>query len=465
MARYADQIARQPLYEQLKDSAGRDRMSETDVDSLAAIVCQVADRVGPLLDRIAQTFPQYTDHGFTHANNVIDLMGRFIPQATLLKLNALEIAMLLLAGVLHDTGMVVSDDEKRQALASEGFAAFATAHANRQAAIDEARSAGNARRVVAIEDALLAEYFRSAHPERARQFIQSRLADKLTFGEVDLSDHLATLCESHGWGVRESNDSLCPDNAVIELPTRKPVSSFPVNMQYLACCLRLADIMDFARSRTPLSLFHHIDFTEKKSWTEWIKHLQVTGWTIDEHEVLFAFACTHLAFYVAVHEFLDAVDTELRECRYLIDDAPARIAQRYQINLPTTVDRRQVAMKDKQYVAGAFRFQLEYDDIMRILMDKSLYPDPSLFLRELLQNALDACRHKEALWKEKGRPVPYKPRIVVWDHSDDPDAPRIIFQDNGVGMSLDIVENYFMRVGKSYYRSPQFQAERQRLES
>jgi hypothetical protein len=97
-------------------------------------------------------------------------------------------------------------------------------------------------------------------------------------------------------------------------------------------------------------------------------------------------------------------------------------------------------------------------------MDRSLYPDSSFFLRELLQNAIDACRRKEALAKEKGYTESYRPSIAIWDHSADADDPRLVFQDNGIGMSLRIVENYFMNVGKSYYRSMEFDAERRRLE-
>ena len=71
-------------------------------------------------------------------------------------------------------------------------------------------------------------------------------------------------------------------------------------------------------------------------------------------------------------------------------------ADRYKLLLPQVVDRHKVRMADPSYVAGVFWFQLEYENILALLMDRSLYPDPSLFLRELLQNALDACRRKEA---------------------------------------------------------------------
>ena len=75
---------------------------------------------------------------------------------------------------------------------------------------------------------------------------------------------------------------------------------------------------------------------------------------------------------------------------------------------------------------------------------QGLYPDETLFLRELLQNALDACRYQKARALDAGMGDKYIPRIQVWDGSslphdpEDPDkGPRIVFQDNGVGMSLD----------------------------
>ncbi len=32
--------------------------------------------------------------------------------------------------------------------------------------------------------------------------------------------------------------------------------------------------------------------------------------------------------------------------------------------------------------------------------------------------------------------------------------------DNGVGMTEDVIKNYFKQIGKSYYRSPEFNQER-----
>ncbi|HEU0301371.1 MAG TPA: hypothetical protein VFR37_18075 [Longimicrobium sp.] len=466
MTQYASRLEDLLLFQELLKSSGRDGVSRADVRQLSGMVLGAAEVVGPLLKRIPLTFRQYTDHDIEHSRNVIDLMGRFIPEETRKELNAIEISMLLLAALLHDVGMYVTDEEKARTLASEEFRSFMATHQDRAIAMQEAQDAGHTLRAEAIRDALLADYFRRLHPERAAHVIATHFQEqRLRFREIDITPRVIRIAESHGWGVLESNDPRDPRKSVASLETRRPVYGVPVNEQYLACCLRLADIMDFDRSRTPVAVFRHVDFTEPKSWEEWNKHLQITGWAITEHEVEYYAECTHPAFYVAVMEFLDWIDTELRECRHLIvRDAPSNIAERYKLYLAPAVERWKVEMADPSYVAGAFHFQLDYARIMQLLMDRSLYPDPSLFLRELLQNSLDACRVRRALASEAGREPDYVPRILVWDHSEDPESPRIIFQDNGIGMSQRIFESYFMRVGRSYYRSAEFEAEQARLE-
>jgi hypothetical protein len=449
---------------QLRKSADRDGITSTDVDELVSIVGKAADRAGPLLERIPVTFKQYTDHNLAHSRNLIDWMGRFIPVATRKKLNGLELALLMLTALLHDLGMFVTEEEKGAFLESPEFDEFLLETPERLNAMNAARQQGKVGRVRAIEDAALADYFRRRHPERARQNLERHLSDVLRFGDVDLIDLVSRLAESHGWGVFESIDYKRPNAAVAkEFSATDPVNGIPVNPRYIACCLRLADIMDFDRSRTPLTIWETIDFTEARSQAEWLKHLQITGWTVTPRDVRYHAKCTHTEHYVAVSDFLDLIDRELDECSRLIAQEPAEISKRYQLDLHRQVDRSHVRMANPRYLAGAFRFELDYERIMTVLMDRSLYPDPSLCLRELLQNSLDACRNRAAL-AEASSGLSYEPRILIRDLTADAADRRVIVEDNGIGMSLTIVKRYFMRIGQSYYRSPEFQAERQKLE-
>ncbi len=466
MAEYADMLLSLKLYQELGRSSGRDAIPSTDVVQLQGIVASVADFIGPALQRIPLTFRQYTEHDFRHCRNLVEHMGDFIPPHTLAKLNALELSLLILAALLHDSGMIVGDEEKLKTLESPEFLAFRDqTHADSADEIAEAKLLGKAALARLMEDSVLAEYFRRLHPERVATYLQDNLIDSLLFRDIDLADHLAQLCESHGWGVEDSLDPYRPEKAIKHIDDNVRFYRYRVNLQYLACCLRLADIMDFDRSRTPLAVFRQIEFTESKSWDEWNKHLQVQGLEISATRISFDIPCTHPAFYVSIHQFLDKIDHEIRQCRYLTENKPKDTAERYQFSLPQAVDRHKVRMKDPTYIAGAFRFQLEFSEIVRLLMDKSLYPSNSLFLRELLQNSLDACRRKAAekcLAEGRGS---YRGKIEVWDKSTEAGNPHIIVEDNGIGMSLRIVEQYFMRVGRSYYRSPEFDLERAKLQA
>jgi hypothetical protein len=449
---YADQIQRLSLFHALSARPSGDAVK------LAGMVLDVADIAGPLLSRIPMTFKQYTEHDLGHSVNLIRLMGEFIPETTRVTLSDVEVAVLILSAILHDFGMYVEPDEKETFLASDHYKAFLAASPERQHAIE---SSPHAAVVRAIEDAALADYFRKHHPKRAATNIDRFFAGKLVVDGFDLAPDVKRICESHGWPVFESNEAS-PDHTIARgLKTRAPVNGVPFNQQYIACCLRLADIMDFDRSRTPVSILRTI--TDERSQAEWQKHMQIRGWEIGERVVEYHAACRHPEHYVAVMEFLDAIDDELTKCRRLVvRDAPRDIAEKYALHLPAAVDRMPVEMEDKSYIAGGFRFELEYERILKLLMDKSLYPDPSLFLRELLQNALDACRFRKAIAQSEGAGDHYEPHIVVGDKSGEA-SPRIEFQDNGIGMSEDVIKNYFMRVGRSFYRSGEFNAQRQRL--
>jgi hypothetical protein len=450
------------LFRECRVAARPDQTTVAEAEMLASLVRKVAVQIEPLLELIARTFQQYTSHNIGHSLNVIELMGRITPRTTIKRLNALELALVMLAALLHDSGMYLEDSEKQSLLDSQEFKNYLNKSAQRVAAAEQAHREGKTVVAALIEDALLAEFVRRRHPNRVRRVIEKHFAGDLVFRDVELGGLLGDLCESHAWPVRAS-DAEITGRCVAALPVHRLVGSVPVNVQYLASLLRLADIMDFDRSRTPLAVFQDALFTEQKSWEEWSKHLQVTGWDIAEDRVRFQIECTRPAFYVAVHEFLDWIDAELSDCHYLIDEAPKTVPDYYALRLPVSVDRRAVVMEDKSYIAGAFHFTLDYQQIMTLLMDKSLYPDENLFLRELLQNSLDACRLADARAKAAGD-TRYEPRIVVWDHSTDAKSPHVVFQDNGIGMSRRIVEDFFMRVGRSYYRSIEFEAEQRELQ-
>jgi HSP90 family molecular chaperone len=74
----------------------------------------------------------------------------------------------------------------------------------------------------------------------------------------------------------------------------------------------------------------------------------------------------------------------------------------------------------------------------------TLYKDRRVFLRELIQNVVDACSLRRM----------YEPGVtpaigVEFSH----DLGQIIVRDNGIGMSRQWIEKYFLNIGLSFYQS------------
>ncbi|MFC0472839.1 ATP-binding protein [Halalkalibacter kiskunsagensis] len=88
-------------------------------------------------------------------------------------------------------------------------------------------------------------------------------------------------------------------------------------------------------------------------------------------------------------------------------------------------------------------------------MGDELYGNKKLGLRELLQNSIDACILKKEIL-DKGREFgdqEFKPVIsIILDENKN----QVIIKDNGIGMNLYVLKNYFLRLGSSYYNSDDF---------
>lgn len=113
------------------------------------------------------------------------------------------------------------------------------------------------------------------------------------------------------------------------------------------------------------------------------------------------------------------------------------------------------------------RFRLDAGRMQDLLMGRKLYGDPILAVRELYQNALDACRYREArvnYLRQAGRWIdePYSGHITLTQGVDSEGRTIIDCVDNGVGMTAHIVERVFSMAGRRFHDTRGFQEERAR---
>jgi hypothetical protein len=95
-------------------------------------------------------------------------------------------------------------------------------------------------------------------------------------------------------------------------------------------------------------------------------------------------------------------------------------------------------------------------------MGRQLYDDPALSIRELYQNALDACRYRDTRLKglcRTGRnPGEWSGRISFSQGFED-DREYIECEDNGVGMDTDTLKQVFANAGERFVYRESFRSE------
>jgi hypothetical protein len=456
----------------LRDSLLHSRLRELAADDTAArtllsLTEAVFDEATAVTKSVVRYMPEYTLHDEQHLLGVVDLMGRLIPKDLVNKLTPLELAGLMLSAALHDIGMAPARDEVERLLAKGGehsqeqvaLASVAYGYPDLAGRRDQLLEEGRHSESSEIDAFFISEHLRKQHAARSRQYIFDKLEGKLSYADFNFAPQLADVCASH----TEDTASLqaLPCRELVRAPGEY------CNWRFVAVVLRLADILDFDPKRTPPVLFSQLGVRNSVSIREWRKHQAITGWDIRPEHISFAAQCADPVIEKSIRDFIVLIDRELVAARVVISGMhdgrfnDVRLSEEYRLPLPDRVDTSEVrAASGPQgplYEYVDLAFNLDAPTIKALLMGVRLYRERSIFLRELLQNAVDACRHRQAVAEQRGEP--YSPEIVVrWLSEAAVDFIEV--EDNGMGMDFEIIRDYFARLGKSYYSSPRFFEER-----
>ena len=409
------------------------------------------------LKKYSDTFPRYTEHSGTHQINILKLISNLLGD-TINELSVLECAFIILSTFFHDIGMVFTEEERENLNKSEYFPNFLSE--NPQANLDYLRNNS-----IVSQD--LAEWFcRWSHASRVDVYLKEIDKGKIIIsgeilslkwlGKTSLYKELGLVCESHNWATEKLKD--------VGFDT---VFLGGADLRFCSILLRLGDILDFDDTRTEENIFKYYlkldqakTATEKYSKGEWEKHLCSSGFqfTIEQrnipYDIRFIASPEKPETEVRVKDFLNYIDTEIRNCRELL---PFCSEKWRTLQLPNTIKRE---IRSQNYKSGAFNFTLDQKQVLNLLMGENLYRDSYICIRELLQNAIDTSRHREVYERNTGKQSFKATSIKVSEWEDSEGYKWIRFDDFGMGMNEQIIKNYFLKVGNSYYNSPEFEAEK-----
>lgn len=95
------------------------------------------------------------------------------------------------------------------------------------------------------------------------------------------------------------------------------------------------------------------------------------------------------------------------------------------------------------------KFNVDTSAALQLFMGHRLYADKRVFLRELIQNAVDACNLRKLADSTHASAISIK---------FNKDISHITVRDNGIGMNRQWLEKYFLSVGISFYQSDEIKS-------
>lgn len=446
-------------------------LKEKCIDKDSEVITLVDSAVSYAFQRtktIIKHMGEFTLHDGDHLFRVLHLMEKLLSENTIKNLSSPELMLLILSAFFHDIGMspdeknVIAwkkvwdkdpefESEEEERIYNE-FKRFYSARPDQHDIITRLNKQGKTSNADTLKSYLITEFIRQTHADRAREIIERDWNGKIAFRDTDLTVEFAQICFSH------NEDAL----SLLELD-----KNFLCGTSVYACLplvgiiLRLSDILDFDAKRTPPILYSHLYVRHPVSLKEWNKHRAVEAWEISSELIQFNAKCKHPAIEASIHSFCDLIDHELSICNNISSTLNEfnKIQNRDIIlKFPFKTNRDKIRTEtdirnNPKYIYRNTQFNLSKRQVIDLLMGTKLYGNPDVALRELLQNSIDACLLREAQEKKWGNS--YQPEITVKYYIES-DEIILEIDDNGTGMDQYIIDNYYSKVGSSFYKSTDF---------
>lgn len=393
---------------------------------------QVYDASITYLKDVRLKFPNYTLHDETHVLNVLDAMagilGNQIP-----KLSIGEMELLILAACLHDLGMVYTEEEAKQC-----FADKKQTHEFLRVSSPELLGC------LAEEwpENIRQWYLRWLHPFRLSKVLQTEAWTALLStwpAEIAPKRCVLAVCQAHGETPEEFSAGR----------NMEYLAASNVDPLFCTLLLRLADLLDFDDTRAPQVLYSYVICNEE-SRKEWEKHQASGGFRYPNSpstaKLPYKAHCTSPGLEHTIRDFLDWIDSELNVCARL----QQKCHQDWQRDFPfpQSVERKEI--ESEGYLSGDFLMTMDQTRVMELLTGEQLYNTNDVFIRELLQNSIDAT----LLRLKEDRDFSLEDaRIDLWEWNDKDGNIWFRIDDQGNGMTLGMLQRYFLRIGNSYYTS------------
>lgn len=464
-----------------------------------------------LSDNKTVFFPNYTDHGADHVNSVLQSMVKLVPKKVWEDklLTAADAVVMIGAAILHDFAMhlsvkgfleLVNRDTRFKPLPwfdtdHQGYSAdrpwpelwddyqreakkFSDRALGKIIGKKEAQSwkfdglSDKPGSWEANDYLVIGEFVRRHHARLAHEIaIYGFPGVEVGIGKnkfpalgLDSEEHqLESLADLIGLTARSHwmNLRVCKSYIDSHDEYKDTPSPMDVAILYPMALLRVADYLQIEQKRAPFILLQLKNPQSPISIEEWKKHHAVRH--LGNSSDLYGIKVTiekkvSLKTFLQLEELLNDLQSEMDHSTAALDEVYGRIdGLKY-----LTLAKRRV---HSNLFDPNFRNKLPYvpektgfsadPNILSLLVEPLYGQEPSVGVRELIQNSVDAVLERVA-WEKKHGKVDGVPELeegadVLVDFIQKKDEKWILrVQDRGIGMMADTIQNFFLRAGASF---------------
>lgn len=429
-------------------------------------------------------FEEYTDHGIAHVENVLRAVELLIDDESFKHITHKEVAILILAIVMHDIGMHTEfsiftsmlngcyDDIRAEVLDRKTWKELwadylAESKHWSSKKMEEIFGTSDERpgnpefsnkdRLTGTDKKLIGEFLRRNHARLAHEIALKGLINNdgssLEILEFDKREKqlIGIIARSHGTSIRSTFDYL-------KIIAPGDAWKYPdgLNVVFLMVLLRIADYIQIDRTRTNEALLKIKTLNSPLSLREHRSHLSIRHihWgDINDPELIYIECDSpgNARMYVKIQDLAEDIQRELDLSWAILgevygfqpDNKPHIKYRRISSNLESL---------PKDYVPQKISFKVD-NELSKLLVAPLYGDNPTYGVRELVQNATDACKERQHIERCDAA---YAPLVTVSINVVENDKRVFTIKDNGKGMTLDEILHYFLSVGASFRKSSEW---------
>mgnify|MGYP000071548490 FL=1 len=435
-----------------------------------------------VLSTVVMNYPHYTNHDVSHCEAIITNIEMLLGEKAIRALSPTDTWLLLHAAYLHDIGMVIECKKIERNWESREFQEYL--HEMEDSNDDS--MAKNAKFINSLGDKLgkkenvsswpvhvrnavtilIAEYYRRQHAETSGSYVK----DMGSMFHLDFSFN--NLIQERL--IQLLGDIIClhtqSGRKILDLDYRtNGFNADYAHPRFIAQMLRMGDLLDADNNRfnsTNEFVFGEIPDSSKNHWE---KHKSARHILITPDIIEYRADCESEQVYRETRNFLSWLKEEVEFW-----------ALNWKSIMPANINgsapklgKCELLLNGVPDIQGLsdLQFSISPEKAFEIIEGSNLYEDRFVFLREVIQNALDAC--KVQMWRdlsegkykswisenvknlkelqpfeiEKGVFNNYGIEVRMYSH--DNDHIKVVVKDNGIGLSAQQLKK-ICNVGVSY---------------